>query len=133
MRSARAALTTLVVVGLTVVASGQRAPGDDRQVAGQWRLTLTMELGTATPEITISQDGDRITGTYKGRYGEFPITGRIRGRTIHFEFKMRSADQPAEMCFEGEIAADSTTMTGTANMADLGDATWTAAKTKARN
>lgn len=97
---------------------------------GHWVLMLTMEVGTASPELTLRQDGDKITGTYKGRYGEFPVTGQIKGRSIHFMFLMRTDGTPAEICFDGELAADATTMRGTADMADIGAATWTAERAK---
>jgi hypothetical protein len=120
-----------VLLATASVGLHAQQPPQSREVTGAWVITLTLELGTARPELTLTQKGDLITGTYKGRYGEFPITGRVRGGTIHFEFKMRSAEEPAEMCFDGEVSADAACMKGTADMADLGRATWTASRAKA--
>jgi hypothetical protein len=126
----RSLCTTLLVALTTTLGAAQSAPSS-RDTSGQWFLTLTLELGTATPELTLKQDGDKLTGTYKGRYGEFPVTGQIKGRAIHFTFLMRADSTPAEICFEGELAPDAHTMSGTADMADIGHGTWTASRTKA--
>ncbi len=126
-------LLIVFVATVSVVSPGAQSapPPPPTPIAGLWFMTLEMEVGKATPELTITRDGDKITGTYKGRYGEFPISGTVRGRSISFSFLMRpEADQPASICFEGELTADAERMSGTADMADIGPATWTATKTK---
>lgn len=128
MRHRALVLALILVLGPTPGWT-QSAPST-RDTSGQWVLTVKLELGTAMPELTLKQDGDKITGTYKGRYGEFPVTGQIKGRAIHFTFLMRADSTPAEICFEGELAADAQTMSGTADMADIGSATWTASRAK---
>jgi hypothetical protein len=127
-------IVCLMMAATVPLPAGSAPPQAARTVSGHWAMTLTMEVGTAAPTLTISQDGDRITGTYKGRYGEFPIAGHVKDRTITFSFLMRAdTDQPASICFEGELTADATRMSGTADMADIGPAKWTATKTAPPN
>ena len=114
-----------------IVASTQaQAPreSEPRPVEGRWVMTLEMSMGTASPEVTITRKGDLLTGTYSGRYGEFPITGLINGGMLTFSFTMGPEDKPVSICFDGEVAPDAQSMQGHATLADLGTATWTAAR-----
>lgn len=97
-------------------------------VAGKWIVTLEMAMGSATPELELRQDGAKITGTYTGRYGSFPLEGTLKGRTIAFSFTMSAEGQAITMSYTGEVAADSLSMKGTASLGEMGDATWSAKK-----
>ena len=95
-------------------------------VAGKWVVTLEMGMGTATPELELKQDGAKITGTYTGRYGSFPLEGSLKGRVIAFSFTMAAEGQSVTMSYTGEVAADAQSMKGTASLGEMGDATWSA-------
>lgn len=97
-------------------------------VAGKWVMTLEMGMGTATPGLELKQDGAKITGTYSGRYGSFPLEGSVKGRAIAFSFAMSAEGQSVTMSFAGEVAADALSMKGTASLGEMGDATWSAKK-----
>jgi len=103
-------------------------PAQTVNVTGKWSVTLEMSMGTATPSLELKQDGAKITGTYTGRYGSFPLEGTLKGRTIAFAFTMSAEGQSAAMTYTGEVAADSLSMKGTASLGELGEATWTAKK-----
>lgn len=131
----------LVLVATLAVAGGlvqsRRAEAEPRQeakaapnVAGKWSMTLEMSMGTGTPELELKQDGAKITGTYTGRYGTFPLEGDLKERTIEFWFTMSAEGQAVSMSFTGEVAADGQTMKGQATLGELGDATWSAKKEK---
>jgi hypothetical protein len=95
-------------------------------VAGKWVVTLEMGMGTATPELELKQDGTKITGTYTGRYGSFPLEGSLKGRAIAFSFTMSAEGQSVTMSYAGEVAADAQSMKGTASLGEMGEATWSA-------
>jgi hypothetical protein len=116
----------LLVLLPTFVAAQTREPAPAR-VAGTWRMTMEMSMGTASPEITLKQEGDTLSGTYSGRYGTFALTGKVKGRLFEFSFLMNE-QHPVSMCFQGEVSADGTALEGTAVLAELGDANWTATK-----
>ncbi|MEO8483620.1 MAG: hypothetical protein ABI634_15505 [Acidobacteriota bacterium] len=121
----RLILIVCMALGATVVARAQEKP--PALVAGTWRMTMEMAMGAASPEITLKQEGEKLTGTYSGRYGTFTLAGKVRGRLFEFSFAMNEP-HPVSMCFQGEISADGASLEGTAVLAELGDATWTAKK-----
>ena len=99
-------------------------------VTGRWVMALDMSMGPSEPLLELKQDGDKITGTYTGRYGSFPLAGTIKARKLAFTFTMGSAAEPVEMAFTGEVLADGESMKGEASLASMGDATWTAKREK---
>lgn len=115
------------IVLLSAVAGAQAPATAPAQVAGTWRMTMEMSMGTASPEITLQQNGDKLTGTYSGRYGTFALTGKVKGRVFEFSFLMNE-QHPVSMCFQGEVSTDGVSLEGTAVLAEMGDATWTARK-----
>jgi hypothetical protein len=99
-------------------------------VAGKWNMTLEMSTGTGTPILQLKQDGDKITGSYSGRYGTFPLEGSLKERAIVFSVAMTVEGTSVTISFVGEVAADGQTMKGSASLAEMGDLTWTAKKEK---
>ncbi len=93
-------------------------------------MTLEMSMGTGTPTLDLKQDGEKITGTYSGRYGTFPLEGSLKERAIRFSVTMTAEGQSVEVSFTGELAQDGQTMKGTAVLGELGDATWNAKREK---
>jgi hypothetical protein len=119
----------MLVVLMTIVTVAQAPERTTTAVTGKWLMTLDMSMGTASPTLTIKQDGDKLTGTYAGRYGTFDITGKMKGRIFEFSFQMNEA-HPVSICFTGEVTADGQKLEGTAVLAEMGEATWTAEKDK---
>lgn len=120
-----------LVAGASVLAQekpGQAPPAKQAvpDVGGKWVMTLEMSMGTASPSLELKQDGAKLTGTYTGRYGTFPLEGSLKGQAIAFSFNMTAEGQSVTMSFAGEVASDAQSMKGTAVLADMGDASWTA-------
>jgi hypothetical protein len=145
MRSFSLALTVLLACAIAVAAApaapqaGQNPPQAPPKapppkavsVTGKWAMTLEMSLGTGTPTLNLTQDGEKIAGTYTGNYGTFDLTGTLKDRAIHFGFTMSAMGTDVYLDFAGEVAADGQTMKGSANLGEeLGDATWTAKRVK---
>ena len=99
-------------------------------MAGKWTVTLDMSMGTATPALDLKQDGEKIGGTYTGRYGTFDLQGTLKNRAIQFAFNMSAEGETVTMSFTGEVAEDGQSMRGTATLGEMGDASWTAKKDK---
>lgn len=136
MRKFLVLVAALAVTGGLAVQS-QRAEAELKQeakatpnVAGKWSMTLEMSMGTGTPVLDLKQDGEKISGTYTGRYGTFPLEGKLKEQAIEFWFTMNAEGQSVSMSFTGEVAADGQTMKGQATLGELGDATWSAKKEK---
>jgi len=129
----RTLLTSLAVVAAGLALSAQTpapAPAKAVNIAGKWTMSLELSIGTATPALDLKQDGEKITGTYTGRYGTFPVKGTLKDRALEFSVQMNAEGQDVTMSFSGEVAADAQTMKGQASIEGLGDATWTAKRDK---
>jgi hypothetical protein len=105
-------------------------PPKSLNIAGKWAMTLDMSIGQATPALVFKQDGEKLTGTYTGRYGTFEFKGTLKERALQFSFQMDTDGGTTTMTFEGEVAADGQTMKGTGTIEGLGDATWSAKRQK---
>ncbi len=99
-------------------------------VTGKWTMTLEMSMGVANPTLDLKQDSEKITGTYTGRYGTFPLEGKLKNRAIQFAFTMVAEGESVAMQFTGEVAPDGESMKGTATLGEMGDASWSAKKDK---
>jgi hypothetical protein len=129
-RLCRSAICALVgALAVTPLAARQAASlPSPIAIDGAWIMTLDMPQGVATPHVTFTRKGDDLSGTYSGRYGDFPITGLVRGQVVTFTFVMGSDATPVTICFTGEWVAGNATLKGTATIGELGQATWTAAR-----
>jgi ABC-type transport system substrate-binding protein len=106
-------------------------PTPTATLTGKWTMTLDMQMGTATPALEFTQQGEKITGTYEGRYGKFPLTGTLKAKVLEFSFTMNAEGTEVPMYFRGEVAADfQSIVKGTAELDGMGEASWTARRAK---
>jgi len=121
------------VLAAPVAAQGQAQeppPPPPAAIAGKWTVTMEMAMGTATVAFDFKQEAEKITGTYKGNYGEFPLEGVVKGRNLEFAVYMTFDGQPTTMYFAGEVAEDGQTMKGSATLSEMGEAGWLAKRAK---
>ncbi len=116
----RNALLTCVTVIVLACSSAFSASAD---VSGTWDLTVESQDGTANPSITLIQSGEQLSGTYRGRMGQYRVEGTIRGSAIRFSVNMRFQDQPLVVTYSGTVDADS--MKGTVQFGEYGSGRWT--------
>lgn len=102
--------------GAPTVVSGRN------DVTGAWEFQVETAQGAGSPTFTFKQDGETLTGHYKGALGEAPLTGTVKGDKIEFSIKV-SGQIDATITYSGSI--DGATMKGAAKLGELGDATWT--------
>jgi hypothetical protein len=113
------ALTCLVVPGLAA---------EPVKVAGKWNVTLELSSITGHPVITLKQDGEKLTGTYEGRYGESPLTGTVKEKEISFTVTMVAEGTQTQGVFAGKVDGD--TMGGDVSFEGAGDGTWSAVRAR---
>ncbi len=97
-------------------------------VAGTWAMTTPGRGGEAmTRDITITQDGNKITVSMPGRQGGDPITGEgtIEGNAIEWKIVRQGRQGEMVMTYKGTVEGD--TMKGTFSMMDR-EMEWTAKK-----
>jgi hypothetical protein len=115
----------LVCVCMTNVAA--RGAEDKIDVTGTWNFEIDIAGNQGTPVFTFKQDGEKLTGKYKGQFGEKDITGKIKGNEIEFSFEIQD---DAKAVYTGTIEKDA--MKGKANYADQATGEWTAKKAPAK-
>ena len=99
-------------------------------IAGKWDVNLDMAMGTTTVVFEFKQDGAKLTGTYAGRYGTFPLEGTVKGRALEFVVTTTIEGQASSLWFGGEVAEDGQTMKGPAELGGAGEAYWNAKRAK---
>lgn len=112
-------LASLMIVPAAIAA-------DAANVNGEWSLTVETPNGTSTPTVTFKQDGENLTGTYKGRMGERPLTGTIKGNDIKFSVTVSFQGQDLVIEYSGTVDGDS--MKGKAKFGDAAEGSFTGKK-----
>jgi hypothetical protein len=97
-------------------------------VSGTWNATVETQAGTGSPSFVLKQDGENLTGTYKGQFGEAPLKGTVKGNDISFAFKVDAQGQSLDITYTGKVNGDS--MSGKVVLGSFGEGTWTAKKAK---
>jgi hypothetical protein len=62
-------------------------------VTGEWSVAVETSAGSGNPSFTFKQEGEKLTGTYKGQFGESPLTGTVKGSDITFTIKINAHGQ----------------------------------------
>lgn len=114
-------------VAMTLCVSTFAAPAN---VAGQW--TVSLELGSIVghPTLDLKQDGEKLTGTYRGRYGASPLEGAVKENQIGFTVTMSAEGQEVSGYFSGTVEGDK--MSGSVEFEGAGEGTWSATRTPAK-
>ena len=97
-------------------------------LSGNWNVSVELPNMTATPSITLKQDGDKLTGEYlSAQYGKFPITGTVKGGDISFWFGMNVEGNALNVTYTAKVDKDGK-MTGTVNYGDMMNGTFVATR-----
>ena len=78
-----------VVVLLMMATCISLAVAADASVAGAWNIKVSGAAGTADQKIDLKQDGNKISGTFKGPRQSGTIEGTVDGNNINFRVKAR--------------------------------------------
>ncbi len=113
-------LVALIVltVGLVMGASLAQAADQAVDITGTWDLAVEVPSGTGNPVLTLKQEGNDITGTYAGAFGEAPLKGKIKGEKFEVKFNSGGID----MVYKGK--SDGTTMKGSVDLGSYGMGTF---------
>jgi hypothetical protein len=118
--------TALRIIALSLLATVLSA--DPANVAGKWNVTLQLESITGHPVILLKQDGEKLTGTYEGRYGQSELTGSIKEKQIEFSVTFVAEGMQSQGVFAGKVNGDA--MGGEVSFEGAGDGTWSASRVK---
>lgn len=122
-------LAVALVLAGAVTTYAQKAPLAVN-LTGKWMMTLEMTVGTSSPVLVFKQDAEKLTGTYTGRYGEFPLLGKVDGRKVEFVVTINAEGTETRMSFIGELTEAGDVLKGNAELGGMGEATWLAKREK---
>lgn len=96
-------------------------------ITGNWSAAVETAQGSGNPSFTFKQEGETLTGTYKGQLGEGPLKGTVKGNDIAFTIKVNAQGQDLELVYTGKIE-NKDAMKGKVVLGQIGEGTWTAKK-----
>ena len=115
-----------IITAAFLLAAALTVAAQSTNVSGNWKLTLETPNGTANPSLVLKQDGEKLTGTYKGRFGESSVEGAVKGKEIKFIVKVNAQGQELLLEYAGTVEGD--TMKGKVKFGDMGDADFSGKK-----
>jgi hypothetical protein len=117
----------LCAAWMAVLSAAPLAPAN---IAGPWQFTVELAIGTGRPLVTFKQDGEKITGTYEGRYGKSALEGTVKENHIEFTISVVAEGTTARGDFAGDYEKES--MSGTVEYEGAGDGAWSAVRVPAK-
>jgi hypothetical protein len=96
------------------------------RVAGRWDITINFVHGTGNYTAFFEQEGQKLTGTYRGQFIEGALDGKIQADEIHFRGTLKIEGTRLFYNFTGTV--NDSEMKGTVTMEEYGEAQWTAKK-----
>ena len=92
-------------------------------VTGAWAMQVETPNGPGSPTFTFKQEGEKLSGQYKGVFGEAPVNGTVKDNKIEFSIKVEAQGQAMTVTYSGTIEKDGT-MKGTVSLGEA-SGTWT--------
>lgn len=119
-------LTVLMLGALAVRAPAQSKDGSKIDLTGTWALTVNSQGQTGQSEVTLIQRGDSLIGRYTSQtLGDLEVVGSVKGREFAFAYSAAMNGQPLTVNVKG-IVQNPDSLSGTATMGPLGNATFSA-------
>lgn len=95
-------------------------------VTGIWNFAVETGQGTGNPVFTFKQEGEKLTGHYRGTFGEAPVSGSLKDGEIRFSFKVSGEGQEFQCIYTGALDGD--TVKGKVQFGGWGEGTFTGRK-----
>jgi hypothetical protein len=91
--------------------------------AGKWNVLLTLEgMGEFPATMTLTQNGQDITGSFSSQAGETPVKGTMIGNALKIEMTADGPQGPMQITITGDLAPAG--FIGKATIAGIGEASW---------
>ena len=119
------AKTKVLAVAALLAGSAILQAQSKTDVTGKWALeVMTQAGGTTMPEVTLKQEGEKLTGHYTSQaLGDANVIGTIKGQQIEFSFNVEVQGFALQVHYTGTV--DGNTMKGKISLGELGDGTFT--------
>jgi hypothetical protein len=99
-----------------------------QSLSGDWEISLNTPIGPAQSKASLKQEGENISGKIKTRFGEFPISGTLKGADVTLKYTISADGNQLIVTLKGKVDGD--TMKGSADFESAGTGDWTAEKVK---
>lgn len=96
-------------------------------VTGVWKFVVETIGGIGKPTFNLKQEGETLTGTYKGPLGEADVAGNVKDGKATFHIDVNVNGQDVRVTYKAKIL-DQNSMKGTVQFGDNlegGEGTWT--------
>ncbi|HKV06037.1 MAG TPA: hypothetical protein VJO53_13155 [Candidatus Acidoferrales bacterium] len=93
-------------------------------LSGTWIATVQTDAGNGTPTFVLKQDGEKLTGTYHGQFGDAPVTGTVKDSDVTIEFDVSGT----KATYVGKVDSAGTKIEGTCDYGGQAKGTFTATK-----
>ena len=120
-----AAVLVAVAVALVPVAAQDAKKID---ITGTWEMTVESPQGQMLITANYKQEGEALTGTHVSEMGETPLKGTVKGTDIEYTITLDMGGQQMSIVHKGKVDGD--TITGSANVGDMGAIAFTAKRKK---
>jgi hypothetical protein len=118
----------LLSLSLFMLAFGAVLAGTQKtDISGGWELTLQSPRGPMTIGARFVQEGTKLTVTMTGPRGnESTGEGTIQGQAVQWSITRSTGGGERTIFYKGTV--EGTSMSGTADLGELGTVGWTATK-----
>ncbi|HYM13261.1 MAG TPA: hypothetical protein VEU62_21155, partial [Bryobacterales bacterium] len=100
------------------------APASPVSVAGRWDADVRYIKGHAHHTLFLEQDGNKLTGTHRGRTLQGEMAGLVDGDKVRVHSSLRVQGQTLNYTFIGRVSGDD--MQGDVDLGEYGKAKFTA-------
>ena len=100
-------LWVATALGLAVVLGGGR-PATAADATGTWKWTVERDGNTIETTLKLKQDGEKLTGTIRGRQGgETAIEeGKVKDDAVSFKVTREFGGNKVVMTYQGKLSGD---------------------------
>jgi hypothetical protein len=119
----RTAFAALLVALLAAPAAAQI------NLTGDWDMTIESPQGTNAVKVTLTQDGEKVSGLFKSQFGELPVTGALTGVDLNIAFSLPIQGQSVDIVMTGKV--EGPTLAGKVQFGGFGEGDWTATRAEA--
>ncbi len=121
--------TISFVVALAFAFGGDSSASQKFDLTGEWVIEVQTEAGSGSPTFVFKQDGEKLTGKYKGLLGEADVTGAVTGNVVKFSFAGDAQGTAITVAYEGVIESNSA-IKGKVDLGGMGSGTFNGKRVK---
>ena len=122
-------MKTLFFVAIAALLLVAPASAQKFDVSGEWVFDVQTDAGGGSPTFVFQQDGEKLTGKYKGLFGESDLTGTVSGQTITFSFNADAQGTAITVTYDGAIESNAA-IKGKVDLGGVGSGTFTGKRVK---